>query len=90
VFVDSSVLLNILQNWGTANFNPEPNDVVHFDVILPLLEVFRQWPHPVRLVKVKSHTGCLMNKKADEQAELGYDDAAQEVCQAPQKFGSWR
>ena len=88
VFVDSLVLLNILQNWGTANFNPEPNDVVHFDVILPLLEVLRQWPHPVRLVKVKSHTGCLMNEMADEQAELGYDDAAQEVCQAPQKFGS--
>jgi hypothetical protein len=46
-------------------------------VILPLLEALRQWPHPVRLMKVKSHTGCLLNERADEQAELGYDDTAQ-------------
>ena len=88
VFVDSLVMLNILQHWGKADFNPDPNDVVHFDVILPLLEALRQWPHPVRLMKVKSHTGCLLNERADEQAELGYDDTAQEICPAPQKFGS--
>jgi hypothetical protein len=42
-------------------------------------------------MKVKGHTGCLLNERADEQAEaaeLGYDDTAQEVCPAPQKFGS--
>jgi hypothetical protein len=81
-------MLNILQHWGKANFNPDPNDVVHFDVILPLLEALRQWPHPVKLMKVKSHTGCLLNERADEQAELGYDDTAQEVYPAPQNFGS--
>ena len=89
VFVDSLVLLNILQNWGTANFNPEPNDVVHFDVILPLLEVLRQWPHPVRLVKVKSHTGCLLNERADELAELGRQAENPEICPGPQKYGSF-
>jgi hypothetical protein len=54
VFVDSLVMLKILHYWGKAD-NPDPNDVVHFDVILPLLEALRQWPHPVRLMKVKSH-----------------------------------
>ncbi len=77
VFVDSLVLLNILQHWGKANFNPDPNDVVHFDVILPLLEALCQWTHPVKMMKVKSHT-----EMADEQAKLGYDDTAQEVSPA--------
>ena len=69
--IDSLVLLDILQKWGKASFNPRPNDILHFDVIFPLLNVLRQWQYPVRLVKVKSHTGCLMNERADEQAELG-------------------
>jgi hypothetical protein len=81
VFVDCFVLLNILQQWG--NFNPEQKDIVHFDVILPLLVALRQWPLPVRLVEKKSHTGCLLNERADE-----HEDAAQEVCPSPQKFGS--
>ena len=88
VFIDSLVLLDILQKWGKASFNPRPNDILHFDVIFPLLNVLRQWQYPVRLVKVKSHTGCLMNERADEQAELGYSETAQEVCSAPQKYGS--
>jgi hypothetical protein len=88
VFVDSLVLLDILQSWGRANFHPRPNDIVHFDVILPLLNVLRQWQYPVRLVKVKCHTGCLMNERADELAERCYDDGAQIVCPAPQKYRS--
>jgi hypothetical protein len=52
LFVDSLVMLNKLQPWGKANFNQDPNDVVHFDVILSLLEAL-QWPHPVRLIKIK-------------------------------------
>ncbi len=69
VFVDSLVLLNILQHWGKANFNPYPNFVVHFDVILSLIEDLCQWPYPVRMMKVKSHTGCLLNERADPGAE---------------------
>ncbi len=80
VFVDSLVMLNILQHWEKANFNPDPNDAVHFDVILPLLEALCQRPHLVRLMKEKSH----------EKAELGYDDTAQEICPAPQILDPWR
>jgi hypothetical protein len=87
VLVDSLVLLDILQHWGRVNFNPRPKDIVHF-AILPLLNAQRQWQYPVRLVKVKSHTGCLLNERADELAERCYSDDAQEVCLAPQKHGS--
>ena len=88
-FVDSLGMLDTLQKWGTANFNPRPNDVRHFDVIFPLLRALRHWQHPVKLVKVKSHTGCLMNERADELAERGYGEDVQEVCSAPQKYGSF-
>ena len=87
-FVDSLGMLDTLQKWGTANFNPRPNDVRHFDVIFPLLRALRQCQHPVKLVKVKSHTGCLMNERADELAERGYGEDVKEVCSAPQKYGS--
>ena len=87
-FVDSLAMLDILQKWGTASFNPRPKDVRHFDVIFPLLCALRQWQYPVRLVKIKSHTGCLMNERADELAERGYCEDALEVCSAPQKYGS--
>ena len=33
----------------------------------PLLEELRQWCGTITLVKVKSHTGCLMNERADEK-----------------------
>jgi hypothetical protein len=46
----------------------------------------RQWQHPVWQVKVKGHTGCLLNERADEIAELGCKDDVQEVCQAKQKY----
>ncbi len=34
VFVDNLLLLDILQRWGKANFNPRPTDIVHFDLSL--------------------------------------------------------
>ena len=37
VFVDCLVLLDILSKWGRDDFYPEPREVVHFDVIRPLL-----------------------------------------------------
>jgi len=73
---------------GKANFNPRPNDIINFDVIIPLLQALHQWQHPVRLMKVKSRSGCLMNERVDDLAERGYSDGVQEVCPAPQKYGS--
>jgi hypothetical protein len=44
------MLLDNLQKWGKANFNPRPFDIIHFEVIFPLLQVLLQWQYPVRLV----------------------------------------
>ncbi len=66
--MDNLTLLLILQKWGQRNYNLEPKDIVHFDVIDQLLKALRQWPSQVRLVKIKSHTGC---QRSDEQVEIG-------------------
>ena len=66
-----------------------PKKVVHFDVILPLLHELRQWSGKVMLVKIKSHTGCLMRELADEQAELGRMAEEPEICPGHQKYGSF-
>jgi hypothetical protein len=88
VFVDNLTLLLILQKWGQRNYNPEPKDIVHFDVIDQLLKALRQWPSQVRLVKIKSHTGCLLNERSDEQVEIGYSTEDPEAFSGPQKFAS--
>ena len=82
------MLLDILQRWGQVSFHPHPADVVHFDVIFPLLDELRQRTGPVRLVKVKSHTGCLLNERADEWAERGFHAEPPEICPGPRKYGS--
>jgi hypothetical protein len=53
-----------------TEIRPEPKEVVHFDIIRPLLLELRQWSGSVTLVKIKSHTGCFMNERGDasEQA----------------------
>ncbi len=71
IFIDCLVLLDILRKWGTYNFHPRPQEVVHVDVIYPLLLELRQWLGNLVLMKIKSHTGCLLNERADEYAELG-------------------
>jgi hypothetical protein len=92
VFVDNLVLLHILDHWGRKlrriDYNPEPTEVIHFDVVMQLLGVLRQWPLPVRLVKVKSHSGCLLNDRSDEQADLGYTLETPDAFLGPQKFAS--
>ena len=88
IFVDNLTLLLILQKWGKLNYNPEPKDIIHFDVIEQLLKALRQWPFQVRLVKVKSHTGCLLNERSDEQVEIGYSAEDPEAFPGPQKFAS--
>jgi hypothetical protein len=54
------VLLDILNKWGRQDFHPNPKDVVHFDIITPLLTELRQWPGRITLVKIKSHSGVWM------------------------------
>ncbi len=39
-------------------------------------------------MKIKSHTGCLRNERADEYAELGRPAEGPELCPGPQKYGS--
>ena len=89
VFVDCLVVLDILSKWGRNDFYPEPKEIVHFDVICPLLHELRRWTGNVTLVKIKSHTGCLMNERADELAELGRKTDGPEICPGPQKYGSF-
>ena len=71
IFVDCLVILDILRKWGRSDFHPNPKEIIHFTVIRPLLDELRQWTGNITLLKVKSHTGCLLNERADELAELG-------------------
>ncbi len=89
IFVDCLVVLDIIRRWGSNNLNPTPKEVVHFAVIYPLLRELRQWSGKVTLVKVKSHTGCLLNEPADELAELGRQAEHPEICPGPRKYGSF-
>ncbi len=82
-FVDNLTLLLILQKWGQRNYNPEPKDIVHFDVIEQLLKALCQWPFQVRLVKIKSHTCCLLNERSDKQVEIGYSNEDPEAFPGP-------
>jgi hypothetical protein len=71
------------------DFHPSPTEIVHVAVIHPLLHELRQWSGNLTLVKVKSHTGCLLNECADELAELGRQAEGPEICPGPQKYGSF-
>ena len=88
VFIDCLGLLQILSNWGKVDFWPGPKDIIHFDVLLPLLQVMREWTTELVLVKVKSHAGCYHNEMADECADAGcvLDDAP--LFSGPQKYGT--
>ena len=89
IFVDCLVILDILRKWGRSDFHPGPKEVIHFTVIGPLIAELRQWTGNITLLKVKSHTGCLLNERADELAELGRTVAGPEICPGPQKYGSF-
>ncbi len=89
IFVDCLVVLGIIRKWGRYDFHPSPKEVVHFAVIYPLLQELCQWLGSVTLVKVKSHTGCLLNERADELAELGRQAEHPEICPGPKKYGSF-
>jgi hypothetical protein len=88
VLIDCLVLLDILLKWGRADFWPQPCDVVHFDVIFPLLCALRKWPEQVVLLKVKSHAGCWLNELADAKAAAGRLLTHDPLHPGPGKYGS--
>ena len=88
IFTDCLVLLLILSNWGHSDFWPDPGDVVHFDVIFPLIQKLRGWSKKVILIKVKSDAGCFLNEMADERAEKGRLSNAAPIFPGPNKYGS--
>jgi hypothetical protein len=53
------------------------------------MQELRLWIGKVILVKVKSHTGCLLNERADELAEFGRQAETLEICPGPRKYGSF-
>ena len=57
IFTDCDCLVLILSEWGHSNFQPNPGDMVHLDVVFPLI----QWSAKVILIKMKSHAGCFLN-----------------------------
>ncbi len=75
IFIDCLVLLDILMKWGKLEFQPQPRDIVHFDILVPLLtpSLTEQhlWPGTVLLMKIKSLAWCFSNERADELAEIG-------------------
>jgi ribonuclease HI len=88
VFIDCLVLLDILLKWGRSDFQPQPRDIVHFDVLVPLLSELRSWPGTVVLMKVKSHAGCLLNERADALADLGALSEEEQIFPGPSKYGT--
>jgi len=80
VFTDCLILLMLLLRWGRVDFWPDPEDVKHFDVIGSCLQKLRKRTGRTRLVKVKSHSGLLMNDRADALAEQG------RVCEEPPRW----
>ncbi len=60
------------------------------DVAINEQHELRQWFGNVTLVKVKSHTGCLLNERVDELAKLGKEQVElPEICPGPQQDGSF-
>ena len=74
--------------WDKSEFQPQPRDIVHFDILVPLLIELRLWPGTVLLMKIKSHAGCLLNERADELAELGVKSEDEQISPGPSKHGS--
>jgi len=71
VLIDCLVLLWILSRWGSLDFWPDPEDIPHLDIIGSCLQRLRLRVAPTRLVKVKGHSGLLLNVRADALADLG-------------------
>ena len=87
VFIECLCLLQFLSNWGRANFWPGPKEIIHFDVLLPLLKLLRTWSRELVLLKVKSHSGCYHNDMADAQAAAGVELDESPNFARPKKYG---
>ena len=85
VFIECLVLLQILQKWGRSDFWPDSRNIIHFDVIFPLIQEIRQWTEPLKLVKVISHAGCQLNEMADERAFQGCASDDEPVFPGPHR-----
>jgi hypothetical protein len=68
IFIDCLVLLVILARWGQEDFWPDPEDIKHFDIIVPCIQLLRKRTAVTKFVKVKSHSGILLNERADDLA----------------------
>lgn len=91
VFIDCLVLLDIVRMWGRQNVHPRSKAVVHFDVIYPCVSgllKLRQWTGDLVLIRIKRHSGCLMNERADEYAGLGQTIYGSELGPGPKKYCS--
>ena len=86
MFTDCLILLLILAKWGQEDFWPDPDEIKHFDIIEPCLQLLRGRQAVTRLVKVKSHSGLLMNERADALAELGRASDMAPSWQGPRKY----
>ena len=88
IFVDCLVILEVLMKWGRSDYHPRPREIVHVDILRQLLIELRTWTGRVVLVKIKSHSGCLLNELADDWAARGLRDEGLELFPGPQKYGS--
>ena len=73
IFIDCLVLLVVLARWGQEDFWPDPEDIKHFDIIAPCIQLLRKRTAVTKFVKVKSHSGILHNERADDLAGQGCD-----------------
>ena len=73
IFIDCLVLLVVLSRWGQEDFWPDPEDIKHFDIIEPCIQLLRKRTAVTKFVKVKSHSGILLNERADDLAGQGCD-----------------
>ena len=90
VFIDFLTLLIFLKLWSCSDFWAGPGDLAHFDVIILILVLLRSPSGQTALIKIKSHSGCLLNELADERAGLGGISKDRVLCLDPSKFCSLR
>ncbi len=85
IFIDFLAVLMILKMLGRSNFWRE---VIHFDVIFPLLQELRHWTQQLTLVNVRKHSGCQLNEIADKLADISCASEGETICPGPQKYCS--
>ena len=71
IFTDCLSLMDNLSKWGRLDFWPDQDDLKHFDILESCIRRLRCRQAETRIVKVKSHSGLLMNDRADALAEDG-------------------